>query len=119
MNEAIKRAIEGGWKVCSEVPLSFRFKQFGADGFYAFYPTEITDKGFYRLEKSTILLDPLFWQALGKAEGWKLEWFKCSPNCGNKIRNGDWEYQMHRFLDHIIQGGNIDDFFKTLLKNGN
>ncbi len=47
MEKAIRKAIEGGYKIE--------------------WSMDVAVNGYYR---SHILLDPLFWQALGKAEGW-------------------------------------------------
>jgi hypothetical protein len=53
------------------------------------------------------LLDPLFWIALGKTEGWILE-----GHAGRK----QWREQQHRFIDAIQQGRSIDEFFGEILK---
>lgn len=82
MNKAIKRAIEGGYRDYTETSSSSTQKY-----------------------HSDILLDPFFWQALAKSEGWE-------------DGNGStwWQYQMHRFIDHIIEGKEINSFFDNLLK---
>lgn len=103
MNNAIKRAIEGGWKPKSTPTGLYHFQSF--DGY---------------------LIDPLFWQALGKAEGWKsrfeistgLVWedtLECPMSDGKLVDK--WEYEMHRFIDHLIAEKPIDDFFNNLLTN--
>ncbi len=65
-------------------------------------------------------LDPLFWQALGKALGWHdTEKCKvCDPYDGAKCREyyKNWTVQMHRFIDHIITGKSADEFFKKIIK---
>ena len=65
-------------------------------------------------------LDPLFWQALGKAMGWGM-WK--SPEINASVIEEDywegktlWFYHWHRFIDHLASGGSADDFFKDLLK---
>ena len=96
MEKAIKRAIEGGYENVT----------IGHNG---------------------AILDPFFWQALGKAEGWKLghviEYYQ--DRVGGIDRKIDslgreelyeWEYHMHRFIDHIIAEKPIDEFFNQLLK---
>ena len=103
------------------------------------HPEIITQYGeFKRIEtwagdnefsKYEILLDPEFWQALGKAEGWGRE-FNVS-SCGiledgsfDLIYEDDfsvpkvipeWKYRWHRFIDHIAEGKSVDNFFKELL----
>ncbi len=71
-------------------------------------------------EKSRVLLDPLFWQALGKAEGWEKKTVKGQP-CGIKdctgehLKGTDWKEQWHRFIDHLAEGKTADSFFENLL----
>ena len=61
-----------------------------------------------------VALDPLFWQALGKALGW------------NKIDAADWQdgvptwkNQWHRFIDHLAEGKDTTQFWDDLLANPN
>lgn len=66
--------------------------------------------------KKEDLFDPLFWQALGKGLGWDIK-HPC-PTCNNldaKISYPEWIYQMHRFIDHLAEGKDIDSFFIALL----
>jgi hypothetical protein len=59
----------------------------------------------YKVEE---LLNPQFWQELDKKAG-----FKNIRNYGEKFYSiKGWENEMHRFIDHIIRGGKIDDFLK-------
>ena len=66
------------------------------------------------------LLDPLFWQALGKALGWGdyapygLE--SESPAGYDDARLNSWRWHWHRFIDHLASGKDVDEFFKELLK---
>ena len=110
MEKAIKKAIEGGYDNTDE---------FGRE---------------FKIEK--ILLDPLFWQALGKAEGWccdntcdkghiplgmledgDVEWGGCSKCVtGGVYVPHDWRTYWHSFIDHLASGGEINKFFNELLK---
>lgn len=54
-------------------------------------------------------LDPIRWQALGKALGWP------KPDRFNRYKVG-WVYQWHLFIDHIASGKSADEFFKELVK---
>ena len=96
MEEAIKRAIEGGYD--SRVFIN-------EDGGHIVYKFQ-----------SEILLDPLFWQALGKAElkNWGEITF-IDRNRGNENSMTTWLYHWHRFLDALAEGKTPDDFFKDLL----
>jgi hypothetical protein len=71
------------------------------------------------------LLDPLFWQALGKAEGWIntpcntafLEGMSHRPkickDCNRTAAMSHW----HRFIDHLAEGKDADSFFNELFKS--
>lgn len=91
MKNVIELATKGGWSLdLSQVD---------------HYDEVPCDKGF--------LLDPLFWQALGKSLGWRehgssydLDHFGGKPQ---------WEYEWHNFIDHLIAGGNPEEFFTRLL----
>ena len=75
-----------------------------------------------------ILLDPLFWQALGKQQGWteidkiKEKTIKMAGGIPRNIDgiNGNIGYHTlhywHSFIDHIAEGKSADSFFEGLLK---
>lgn len=88
MNEAIKLAIEKGG-----------------------YPSVVTADYYYhtdegRRETRLLTLDPLFWQALGKALGWT----------DDNFYGSDWEIMAHDYLGVVLRGGNTEKFWKDLLK---
>lgn len=60
------------------------------------------------------LLDPLFWQALGKAEGW--EKVDSAITFSVFFKGNTWKGYWHSFIDHLAEGGNVDEFFNKLLK---
>lgn len=76
---------------------------------------------------SDILLDPAFWQALGKARGWgsfyddegmprvysTQGWYPITKT-GSGHDEQMWEAHWHRFIDHLASGGTVEDFFKNL-----
>ncbi len=131
MEKAIKRAIEGGYEFQSvHFPKGDPFKQSGAiytlegnqivsrkskDGWDSASYMKISDINWHRA-----FLDPLFWQAIGKVEGWgkaqDTEGDYKTPMYSNCVPYG-WCWHMHRFIDHIIEGKPIDDFFNDILKN--
>lgn len=55
-----------------------------------------------------ILLDRNFWQSLGKAMGW--EEF---PSAYFETDN-DWRTHWHRFIDHLAEGKDAEQFFSNL-----
>lgn len=59
------------------------------------------------------VLDPTFWQALGKALGWSTEWKHLTP-FGYKYLD-----VAHEFLNHVLQGKPTDEFWQELLKDNN
>lgn len=59
-----------------------------------------------------ILLDPLFWQALGKGMGWE----NITPLLGENMIAPDWQTAWHKLIDHVASGKSIEDFFANLIK---
>lgn len=93
MKEAINKAIEGGWR-----------KDF---------QWESVEEMLWLKEK--FLLDPLFWQALGKAMGWKPN----DPNISHATQSGMERCSIclwHRFISHLAEGKDAESFFNELLK---
>ena len=84
MEKAIKKAINGGYKGCTDA-----------------------------VWNESTLLDPLFWQALGKAEGWGKT---MTSRSGVRMRDIYTVY-WHDFVDHLAEGKDINSFFEDLLTN--
>lgn len=105
MEQAIQKAIEGGYNL----PKGDNYK-------VEFTPDGATQK--WNVSTHKTLLDPLFWQCLGKS----LEWgglgivrsCLCHETKAHELMV--WESQMHSFIDHLIAGKDIDSFFTQLLK---
>lgn len=93
MKQAIQKAIEGGYKCVESEVL--------ADGVWA------------DLFRKAILLDPLFWQALGKAMGWGMKGLYEGEK-GQVMEY--WIAVWHTFIDHLAEGKSADEFFTELLK---
>lgn len=102
MEKTLKKAIEGGYNIRAEHKLMF--------------------EGTI----SKMLLDPLFWQALGKACGWT---HKMIPTAFVEFEDGDdedtmldwdstegWKFYWHRFIDHLAEGKDVESFFNDLIK---
>lgn len=115
MNEAIQKAIEGGYEIKG---LFMRAK--GAnieDGKLVLHKEK---DGWNSTEKMTIdeafenklLLDPLFWKSLGKSLGWKE-----GEYMNDTLWKGEWHERWVSFIDHLAEGGTPDDFFKSLIDN--
>lgn len=71
--------------------------------------------------RNRFILDPAFWQALGKARGWEQEngwsghvWgFEDGPH-GENIIVMNWENAMLDFNHHLAEGKDAESFFKDL-----
>lgn len=120
MNEAIKLAIEkGGYKNNVESaktdPSWYAYMAIHANG------------------GTMVVCDPLFWQALGKALGWK-DVFKNKKSmglmemCGHPYcpTEGNCKYQKperskyaHKYFDLLLTGGDTEKFWKELLTQNN
>ena len=99
MEKAIKRAIKGGFTPFMELPSIERT------------PTKLERIMSIELKyKERVLLDPMFWKSLSNAEGWDNKDVVTSS-----AEYREWQGQMHRFIDHIIEGKPIDTFFDELL----
>ncbi len=76
-------------------------------------------------EYCSIALDPLFWQAIGKALGWA-DWYCMGPeflwsNDEIYCRGSDsynlnqWQYETYRFYDLILTGGDTEKFWNEIM----
>lgn len=66
--------------------------------------------------------DPLFWQALGKALGWKgLVHKEDGVECALRGRDPvdftyeKWQYHAHQYFDLVLTGGDTEKFWKDLI----
>ena len=103
---AIEKAIEGGWRPNPErtTPVTITETQ------HWFGQSQNLTLGY-----AQIALDPLFWQALGKALRWAkqvqsvISWHK------NEVPT--WQNRAHRFYDLILTGGDTEKFWEEILKS--
>lgn len=105
LQEAIQKAIEGGFKT--------PWVQNGV-----FEKDEIYGD-IIQVEAGGFLLDPLFWQSLGKSLGWG-DIDHC-PVCdehdhhwNKEIGCAGWLHHWHRFINHLSEGKTIESYFETL-----
>lgn len=129
MKEVITKAIEGGWRIGDGRwdgekihKVEIRKSQwmgyakkwlFGGE----FNPFAWKDIAIVKFKEEEVwvplaetMLDPLFWQALGKA----LEWHK--EPIGDFHRGTVWIFKWHQFIDALVEGQTPDQFFKELIK---
>lgn len=105
MEKAIKKAIEGGYRCIEKNCNRFKF----ADG-----SPDLLENRIEHIKANIYqtFLDPLFWQALGKSEGWgedHLCW-----ECGAE-EGGGYKAHWHSFIDHLAEGKGIHSFFEKLI----
>lgn len=138
LEEAIKIAIENGWKPFA----GYLRKKFEMEDDCAIFYDKVNVRRYYF---SDMVLDPLFWQALGKGLGWepwrlyrngmatskdypeheKHRWVKeNSEKIGVFDINSPvmswqrvWIAEWHRFIDHLAEGKDIQNFFTNLTDN--
>ena len=113
MKEAIEKAIERGWKISVIEP-----EYYTVNGFAIITGVkkgeETVQKNFWPMHR--VLLDPLFWQALGEAMMWNGDGpLGTTFEIGNN-RGPAWRNAWHRFIDHLAEGKDVDSFFNELLK---
>ncbi len=101
IEQAMKEAVEkGGYKagfhICwiEKYEICYQNKEGGTDTFVQ--------------SVESIFLDPLFWQALGKARGWDDNLLR------REYSRIAWRDAMHRFIDHLAEGKDAESFFKNL-----
>lgn len=105
MEKAIKIAIENGWKAKKRD---------------IWWSNDTNQTLRYR---DSVLLDPLFWQALGKGLVWKevseTETRQNSvtgePQTIRVVNGTAWQLEWHRFIDHLASGKDIESFFTNLI----
>lgn len=58
--------------------------------------------------------DPLFWQSLGKAQGW-WDGFMPAWRPKGQERKPEWIEQRDRFIGHLDSGQDAESFFKKII----
>lgn len=112
IEKTIQKAIEGGWQTinCSNC----------LNPWIGHKQTRIGNRYCQRLpDMDRAMLDPLFWQSLGKAMGWeeissKEDHYNEAMERWEKINvvNGlAWKGQWHSFIDHLADNKPIEEFF--------
>lgn len=119
IEEAIKKAIKGGWQGFEwQDVVEVRSDSAGAWGY------DKDGSGHYR-PISDILIDPKFWQALGRACNWTSRKHHLWPSLEVLPRHGeeimrreqiveDWFYYWHLFINSLAEGKQPPEYFKNL-----
>jgi len=103
VEDAVKQAIDGGWK--SDFKAVRGTDMFFADGSFWL---KGTDGSTVLISYEQILIDPLFWQALGKARGWGEKWNIDGANFTV------WKERANSWFRNRMSCGDENDFWQSL-----
>lgn len=112
MEEAITRAIEGGWK---PIPKWIEVKYINDEVVFVL-SRNTNGYDHFNLSYKEVVVDPLFWQALGKSLGWegsKFYPYDETRRRGEMMSEAKWYSRC--FWNHLWEGKDIDSFFTSLL----
>ena len=95
--ETIKRFGEFKFLKVWQPDIGYRYEVIREDGIHDYISVPSIEK---------MVLDPSFWQGLGKAMGWKGN--ELCPICGAKYGvefvPEEWQCRWHQFIDHLASG---------------
>jgi hypothetical protein len=111
IQEAIKKAIEGGWRAGTWKNYDCEVKSCCLDCI-----DRETGAVIERSQFEVIFLDSSFWQSLGNALGWKNREYDMSTvgRGAAHVQQFKWKSKWHRFIDHLADGKSAESFFVTL-----
>ena len=107
IQEAIEKAIEGGWYIQGCVPKKVGFIEEYESNFICENKNGMSVNVMH--PTASIFLDPSFWRSLGKEMGWEKE-----NVITNSVEYLEWKGHWHRFIDYLAEGKSIEDYFKEL-----
>lgn len=82
------------------------------NGYFTYYPQV---EWVLKVTQNNICLDPLFWQALGKALDWRpKQYFHKQWNNGKPCP--EWGVHASRFFELKLTGGDEEKFWEELIK---
>jgi len=110
IEQTIQKAIEGGWRNFRNAKY-FVYKH-AMPPFSTLEGIAMQDKLVQKMVEQTAMLDPLFWQALGKALGWTLV---LDMDSGGKWE-AEYLVRWHQLIDHLAppKNGTIESYFEQL-----
>lgn len=132
ISETIQKAIEGGWEGLgkNKRKIQYALNHIELDEQRVVFSYGDYDQDDSYITFSEILLDPPFWQSLGKAMGWEVGcsyidcWDRCEPWNGGGKYTGYWCHThdevstmpiwlkyWHCFIDHLAENKTIEEFF--------
>jgi len=119
VKESINKAIKGGWlkKQFNLEVVNFRLHFLCYHDLVEITWINLDNKPKDRKEQTTkysldwIVLQPDFWKAIGKVEGWKSTGLWKEPR---HIELFEWMLKMDGLMPHLQEGGSIESYLKTL-----
>lgn len=120
IEEAIKKALEGGWEQNPNTAIDIN-KDMWLRGL-------TQEKDWGKWKGNTLLLgilnDHCFWKSLGVACGWNQGELAVCDKCGERKAADcfchdagtieEWHWHWHRFIDYLADGKTAESFFETL-----
>jgi hypothetical protein len=116
ITEALTQAVEGGYHVHGSDGMDTTFV--GANSECSAW-TRTDNASTFLVPMEETLLDPCFWQALGRALGWQ-DACDLSISCMHgheacrRCHGAYWMYQWHCFIQAIADGNTPEGFFAPL-----
>jgi hypothetical protein len=116
VQEVMKKAVEGGYHIESSDGVDIAYS--GANDEYSAWTRTDTESSFLVPVEET-LLDPRFWQALGRTLGWgevcdlAIICVHGEAEC-QRYRGYYWMFQWLRFIQALAQGNTLDAFFASV-----
>jgi hypothetical protein len=116
IQEAMNKAIEGGYHIDGSDSIATLY--IGANDEYSAW-TRIDNDSSFLVPVEETLLDPQFWQALGRTLGWD-EVCDLTITCVHgeeecqRCRGYYWMYQWHCCIQALAHGNTLDAFFASV-----
>ena len=114
--EVLKKATEGGYHINGSDGVEISY--IGANDEYSAW-TRTDNESSFMVPVEETLLDPSFWQALGRTLGWSevcdlvIICVHGEEEC-RRCRGYYWMYQWHCFIQAIADGNTPEAFFERL-----
>ena len=110
LNEAIKIAVENGWKIFKGHQVAaVRFINSGDKRLAEIVEEHNGGSSLTTFSYDEFFLDPLFWQSLGRGMGWVT---RENIDGGPEIGIEEWKLHWHRFIDALAEGETAEEFFR-------
>jgi len=116
IQEAMNKAVEGGYHIDGSDGIATSYSR--ANDEYSAWTRTDNDSSFLVPVEET-LLDPRFWQALGRTLGWD-EVCDLAITCvhgaaeGQRCRGYYWMYQWHCCIQALAHGNTLEAFFASV-----